>query len=148
MGYVDILKLCLLHAFYEIKILKPWKLIQTWIQFAYAPFSLGCKPLIKFKQGKKTLDEIASVNCQEQNVEGGILTTQVLEKELFIANYKNQCWSLVMTPNTKGEIFCNQVEVANVNSKSNIISTHENWNNGEFRWHLTLVMNLLGVKNN
>jgi hypothetical protein len=40
------------------------------------------------------------------------------------------------------------VEVANVNSKSNIISTHENWNNGEFRWHLTLVMNLLGVKNN
>lgn len=89
--------------------------------------------MIKFKQGKKTLDEIASVNCQEQNVEGGILTTQVLEKELFIANYKNQCWSLVMTPNTKGEIFCNQVEVANVNSKSNIISTHENWNNGEFR---------------
>jgi hypothetical protein len=40
------------------------------------------------------------------------------------------------------------VEVANANFKSSIISTHDNGNNGEFRWHLTLVMNLLGVKNN
>lgn len=38
-----------------------------------------------------------------------------------------------MTPNTKGEIFFNQVEVANANFKLNMISTHENWNNGEVR---------------
>jgi hypothetical protein len=61
------------------------------------------------------------------------LTPYVPEKELFIADYKNQCWSLVMTPNTKGEIFFDQVEVANANFKSSIISTHDNGNNGEFR---------------
>lgn len=31
-----------------------------------------------------------------------------------------------MTPKTKGEILFNEVEAANANFKSNIISTHEN----------------------
>ncbi len=87
--------------------------------------SLGCKALLEFKQGKNP-HETAPVNCQEQSVEGGILTPQVPEKELFTGDCNNQCWSLAMTPNVEGEAFFNQVEVADASFRSSTASTrHE-----------------------
>lgn len=105
MGYVDILKLCLLHAFYEIKILKPWKLIQSWIQFAYVPFSPRCKPLIEFKQGRRTLDKITSINCQEQIVQGGIWLPKYLRRSYLLRTIKINVGAWLWPPIQKVKSF-------------------------------------------